>query len=327
MTRSVLRLDMRAPAFSPAKPGELYAAALEMASYVDENGFDTISVSEHHGIDDGFLSSPIAMAGVLLGRTRRVRVTVSALLATLYEPLRLAEDVAVLDLASGGRFSLTAGMGYRPEEYEMLGRDFAARGKLLDHVVATLLQAWSGEPFEYEGRTVRVTPKLGSPHPPILIGGQSKAAARRAARFGLPYQPANNDAEQAALYHAECEKHGAMPMLLPPGDGSMTWVSDDPEKSWAEIGEYLLHDARSYASWQPPSQRSAMHSHALDSVDALRAEGLYAILTPAECIALAKQRGPDGGVVLFPLCGGTPPELAWPSVRLYVEQVLPALRD
>jgi len=325
---SILRLDMRAPAFSPASPAELYAAALDMAEYVDGRGFDSVTLSEHHGVDDGFLPAPLPMAGCILGRTRKLRVGVAALLATLYDPVKLAEDLAVLDLASQGRIGVTAGMGYRPEEYESFGKDWHARGKRLDEVVEVLLQAWTGEPFEYRGHTLRVTPKpFTRPHPTLFIGGQSKAGARRAARFGLPYQPATNDAEMIQLYLSECERRGvANPLVLPPGSGEMLWVSEDPDRTWSEIGPYLLHDAETYASWQPSSQRSVVHSLALD-VAGLRAEGKYRVLTPDECVARAQQQGPLAVFILFPLCGGTPPDLAWPSVQLYTEEVLPRIGE
>jgi len=323
---SILRLDMRAPSFSPASPAALYAAALEMAEYVDTRGFTSISLSEHHGVDDGFLPAPLPMAGCILGRTRKLRVGVAALLATLYEPVKLAEDLAVLDLASQGRIGITAGMGYRPEEYECFGKAWDTRGKLLDEVVEVLLEAWTGEPFEYQGRTVRVTPRpFTQPHPMLFMGGQSKAGARRAARFGLPYQPATNDAEMIQLYLSECERLGVEnPLVLPPGNGEMIWVSEDPDRTWSQIGRYLLHDAATYASWQPRSQRSVVHSDALD-VAGLRAEGKYRVLTPDECVARASRQGPLASFVLFPLCGGTPPDLAWESVHLYADHVLPRI--
>jgi alkanesulfonate monooxygenase SsuD/methylene tetrahydromethanopterin reductase-like flavin-dependent oxidoreductase (luciferase family) len=201
MAISLLRFDMRAPAFSSAGAGDLYGAALEMAAFADEKGFDSITLSEHHGTDDGFLSSPIAMAGCILGRTRRIRVGVSALLLPLYDPIKLAEDIAILDVASAGRIGITVGLGYRREEYEMFGRDFSRRGRIMDESLEALLRAWTAEPFEYRGRRVRVTPKpTTEPHPLVMVGGMGRPAARRAARFGLPFQPAVNAPEIFALY-------------------------------------------------------------------------------------------------------------------------------
>jgi alkanesulfonate monooxygenase SsuD/methylene tetrahydromethanopterin reductase-like flavin-dependent oxidoreductase (luciferase family) len=325
MALSILRLDMRAPSFSPASAPELYAAALDMAAWADEKGFDLISLSEHHATDDGFLPSPIAMAGCIAGRTRRIRIGIIALLLPLYDPVKLAEDLAVLDLASGGRVGLTAGIGYRPEEYAMFGRDFGKRGALMDENLDVLLRAWRGEEFEYGGRRVKLSPLPASqPHPFLTVGGTGRKGALRAARFGLPFQPAIGTPELLELYRSECERLGHDPVMLPPGSGHMTWVSEDPDRTWAEIGPYLLHDATTYASWQPPGHRSAVHSDA-DTIDAMRAEGKYRVLTPDECVEAARAEGPGAVMLHFPLCGGTPPDLGWKSLELYAEKVLPRL--
>ena len=151
-------------------------------------------------------------------------------------------------------------------------------------------------------------------------------AARRAARFRLPFQPAVNTPELIDFYHQECERVGFdNPVAIPPGPGTMITVSEDPDRTWAEIGRYLLHDATTYASWQPENHRSTVHSDA-NTVEALRAEGKHRVLTPDECVEYAKSQGALAAISLFPLCGGTPPDLAWPSLELYASKVLPRLR-
>ena len=77
----------------------------------------------------------------------------------LHDPLRIAEDIAVIDLMSGGRLSVIGGIGYRPGGVRRARKDWENRGKLMDECVDALLKAWTGEPFEYRGTTVRVTPK------------------------------------------------------------------------------------------------------------------------------------------------------------------------
>jgi alkanesulfonate monooxygenase SsuD/methylene tetrahydromethanopterin reductase-like flavin-dependent oxidoreductase (luciferase family) len=326
MAISVMRFDLRAPPRFGARHPELYDAALELAAFADEKGFDAISLSEHHGVDDGFLPSPLILAAALASRTRRVRISIAALLAPLYDPVKLAEDLAVLDLVSQGRVTTTLGMGYRREEFAMFGRSFADRGSLLDEWLEVLLRAWSGERFDWNGRLVQVTPApFTKPHPPINVGGQSRRGALRAARFGLPYQPANNDLEMERTYLEACKRRGAAPQLLPPGSGEMIWVSRDPDRTWAAIGEHLLYEARVYSGWQPPGQQSSsVHSRA-SSVEELRREGLYRVLTPEECVARGRAQGPWAAFVLYPLCGGIPPALAWESVELYANEVLPKL--
>ena len=326
MAISVLRFDLRAPARFGAGHAELYAAALELASFADARGFDSISLSEHHGVDDGFLPSPLLVAAAMAGRTQRIQLAIAALLAPLYDPVKLAEDLAVLDLIGRGRVSVTLGMGYRREEYAMFGRPFEARGKLLDEWLEVLLSAFRGERFEWQGRSVQVTPRsFTQPHPPLFVGGQSRKAALRAARFGLGYQPADNDPEAEALYRDECRRRGATPQLRPPGTGEMIWVSRDPDRTWSQIGEHLLYEARVYSSWQPATQQgSTVHSRATTAPE-LRREGLYQVLTPEQCLERARAQGPYAAFVLYPLCGGIPPELAWESVRLYADEVLAKL--
>jgi alkanesulfonate monooxygenase SsuD/methylene tetrahydromethanopterin reductase-like flavin-dependent oxidoreductase (luciferase family) len=326
MAIHIVRFDLRRPAFADTPREALYAAALEMAAFADEKGFTGITLSEHHGTDDGYLPSPLTLAGCIVGRTRRIPVSIAALLVPLHDPVSLAETLAVLDVASGGRVAVTAGLGYRPEEYAMFGVDWKRRGKVLDECLETLLRAWTGEAFTFRGRRVRVTPRpLSRPHPPLFVGGLSAAAARRAARFGLPFQPSSDAQELVDAYHAECDARGvARGFVLRPGSGEQVFVAEDPDEAWAAIGPHLLHDATSYASWQQPGQVSAVHSDAR-TVEALRAEGKYRILTPEQCVERARAAGPLQATVLHPLCGGIPPEHGWQCLELYASRVLPAL--
>ncbi|MAE95380.1 MAG: LLM class flavin-dependent oxidoreductase [Deltaproteobacteria bacterium] len=309
-----------------AEPQALYGAALEMARYADEHGVYNITLSEHHGVDDGFLPSPIALMGAMAGATKQARLHVSALLVPLYDPVKLAEDLVVLDHLSQGRTGITAGIGYRPEEFSMFGRAWPGRGKLFDECLEVMLRAWRGERFEWQGRAVHVTPApYTDPHPVLWMGGQSTTGARRAARLGLPFQPAKNDDEMVQLYYDECERlEVEEPLVIPPGTGEMFWISEDPDRSWAEIGPHLLHEATCYRSWQREGQESIVTSEAL-TVEALRAEGLYKILTPDEAVARAEADGPAAAFPLYPLCGGTPPDLAWRSLELFVGKVLPRI--
>src|SRR3954451_9545716 len=114
MALFVMRFDMRHPSISPASAPELYRAALDMSAWAEQHGLASVTVSEHHGVDDGYLSSPLVMAAAIAGATERIMINIAAILAPLHDPLRLAEDIAVLDLACGGRLSLVLGLGYRP---------------------------------------------------------------------------------------------------------------------------------------------------------------------------------------------------------------------
>jgi len=333
MPLSVIRFDMRSPGLEPPEAQQRYAVALEMASWAEDNGFDLCVLSEHHGSEDGYLSSPLVMAAAIAGRTKRIPINVAALLVPLYDPLRLAEDLAVLDLISNGRISIVAGLGYRPVEYAMFERDWKTRGKDLDEFLEVMVKAWTGEPFEYRGTTVRVTPRpVQRPHPMIMVGGSAPASAKRAARFGFGYYPPLGDERLSRMYYEECERLGKDPgwVATPKGPGTI-FVSEDPDRTWARIGPHLLHEATTYHSWQNPGNRmpgnkqaSAVDSSAT-TVDELREEGVFVVLTPEECLALADELGAMGPYTLHPLCGGTPPEAGWESLELFVSKVLPNL--
>lgn len=182
MAFTVVRFNLVDPAATPDSLSARYRAALEMAAYADLHGVDTVQTEEHHGAADSWLPSPFVFAGSVFGATNRIAVTVSAIIGPLHDPLRLAEDMAVLDLLSRGRLVTVAGIGYRPEEYEQAGVEWGRRGLLQDELLETLLRAWTGEPFPYRGRTVQVTPRpYTQPHPLLLVG-----EARGRQRGGRP---------------------------------------------------------------------------------------------------------------------------------------------
>jgi hypothetical protein len=156
-----------------------------------------------------------------------------------------------------------------------------------------------------------------------MIGGSTPVAARRAARLRAGFSPSIGDPRLAEIYQAECARLGFAHGFtsLPSGPG-FVHVSDDPERDWARIAPHALYDARTYAAWQPPGQRSAMHVEARDAEE-LRRSGVYRVLSPEECVALAEE---TGRIVLHPLMGGMSPELGWASLELFAAKVLPRLR-
>ena len=315
MVLALARFNQVQVGLDPKEMSDRYQATVDMAEFADRAGIAMITLEEHHGTDNGWSPSPLITAGLIFGRCPRIGVTVSALLAPLHEPLRIAEDIAVLDLASGGRLVVVAGLGYRPEEYAAHGRSWEERGRIFDEVVAVMLQAWTGEPFEYRGTTVRVTPRpLSQPHPPLFIGGSSKPAARRAARFGLPLQTAAYLPEIESYYYEQCEAHGTSGFCILPGpDTAMLFVSEDPDRTWAQLGHHFLHEASSYARWQTPDIASAVHSNAT-TPEELRAEGIYQVVTPADLVARATA---SSVFVVHPLVGGMPIDKGWECMELF----------
>ncbi len=327
MVMAMMRFNQVQPGLEPKEMAARYQATLDLAEYGERHGFSTVTLEEHHGADNGWSPSPLVTASAIFGRTKTVLISISALLVPLHDPLRIAEDIAVLDLLSGGRLVVIGGLGYRPSEYAAHGKSWADRGRLMDEAVDAMLKAWTGEPFEFRGATVKVTPRpLTQPHPTFMIGGTARVSARRAARFGLPMMIAANIPELEAYYYERCAEEGVQGFcIMPPQHMSHVHVSEDPDKAWAELGQHFLHEATTYAGWQTPDIRSSVHSHAT-TVDALRAEGIYTVLTPEQCVEQARAAGDGfGGLSMHPLVGGMPIEEAWRSVTLCAEQVLPKL--
>src|SRR5260221_10285705 len=118
-----IRYDLRIPSLSKATHAEQYAACLDQCAWADEAGLDIAVLSEHHGVDDGFMSSPVTLAAAIAGRTKRIQINIAAILVPLHDPIRLAEQLATAALVSGGRIGFVAGLGYRQEEFDMAGVD------------------------------------------------------------------------------------------------------------------------------------------------------------------------------------------------------------
>lgn len=313
-----LRFDMRAPQ-SGAPTTDLYAAALEMCSWAETRGAAIAVLSEHHGTDDGHLPVPQVLASAVAARTTTLAILLAAVPLPFWDPVRLAEEMAVLDIISKGRVAYAFGIGHRPEEYEHFGIDAARRGKLADEHLSLLLRLLEGEPVDVDGRRVHVTPRCATPGgPPVLIAGGSKAAARRAARHGLGFISQTDSPELAAFYETQCRAHGHQPGVTQfpvPGAPTTVFVADDVDRAWEELGPYLLHDAVTAAAYRHGDDSVASISRA-DSVSALReAGGPYRILTADEAAAYAAAGRP---LPLLPLCGGVPPDVAWPYLECAV---------
>jgi len=317
-----IRFDLRVPSFAKTTHAEMYRTCLEQCEWADRLELDIIVLSEHHGVEDGFMSSPVTLAAAIAGRTKTIQINIAAILVPLHDPIRLAEQLATASLVSGGRVGFVAGLGYRDEEFVMAGVDRKRRGTLMEEAVEAMRKAWTGEPFEFRGRTVRVTPAPASP-PMILIGGSTEKAAKRAAKLRAGFFPAIGDQRLADLYTAECERLGFRGgfVSMPNGPG-FVHVSENPERDWQRIAPHVLYDAQTYASWQTADQRSQMHVEG-NTLDDVKKSGAYTVLTPDDCVKLAEE---TGRIILHPLMGGMEPALGWESLKLFEEKVLPRIR-
>lgn len=322
-----LRYDMRAPEIGVGSP-EQYAAALDHAAWADELGFEAIYLAEHHGAEDGYCAAPMILGSAILGRTRRLQVHLSALVAVLHHPLRLAEDLAALDLVGGGRVEVTLGLGYRNSEYRMFGVDRRRRVQILEEIVGVLRQAWTGEEFDFRGERVVVRPRPGRPEGPALyIGGSAEASAVRAARVGDGYRPAG--AEKNRLYEVYAAERQRLGKPVPPR-GPVTgplflFVSEDPARDWEIIAPHVLYTTNANASWARERGVGTTAYRPAAGLADLQVDPNIQVVTPEECVALCETLGPDAELVFQPLMGGLSLEVGWRSLRLFETAVLPKL--
>jgi alkanesulfonate monooxygenase SsuD/methylene tetrahydromethanopterin reductase-like flavin-dependent oxidoreductase (luciferase family) len=318
-----LRFDFRNPEMAGTGMADRYAAALDMVEWADNLGCVSIAVSEHHASADGYLPSPIAMLAAMVARTTHVRFVIAALIAPFHDPLRLVEDLVVLDNLSQGRVDLIVAGGYVPEEFAMFDVPMRERAARVTEAVATLKAAFGGSPFEYRGRTVRVTPTPFRPGgPSISLGGSSEAAARRAARIADGFLPSVPDVWE--FYRDEVQRIGRPdPGPSPVGENRVIALAEDPERGWEEMAPFFLYETNAYGVWQAQADIIPTYRTVAD-LDELRAAGQYRVVTPEQLVDELRA-SPVPFAMLHPLCGGMPPELAWSSLRLFETRVLPAV--
>jgi alkanesulfonate monooxygenase SsuD/methylene tetrahydromethanopterin reductase-like flavin-dependent oxidoreductase (luciferase family) len=311
-----LRFDMRAPAWA-APAADLYAAAVDMCAWAETRGAIVAVLSEHHGTEDGHLPCPLILASAIAARTERLMILLAAVPIPLCEPVRLAEEMAVLDLISKGRVMYAFGIGHRSEEYEHFGASMATRAHVADEILNVLGDLLRGEVVEFRGRRVRVTPPcMSADGPPMMVAGGSRAAARRAATHGLGFISQTDSPGLREFYESRCRASGHAPgsVQFPvPGAPTAAFVADDVDEAWELLGPHLLHDAVTAASYRPHDDSVASITRA-ENVAALReAHGPYRIFTPDEATDYIRGGRP---LPLHPLCGGIPPDVAWRYLEL-----------
>jgi alkanesulfonate monooxygenase SsuD/methylene tetrahydromethanopterin reductase-like flavin-dependent oxidoreductase (luciferase family) len=251
---------------------ELYAQALDLAAKAEQLGLDSVWVSEHHFVDDGYLPALLPMCAAIAARTARVEIGTGVVLAPLHDPLRLAEDAAVTDLISGGRLILGVGLGWRAEEFDGLGVRLTDRVPRMVAIMDLMRRAWRGELVAagpqgagHGGRpavAIRPLPaRQGGP--PLWIGAMSEPAIRRAGRIADGFMATEVSpamlAEQAAVAREDFESAGRtgnfpisvhMPVFAWDGPDAwdlvrdshryVVWKYEDMERARGRTGEPLL---------------------------------------------------------------------------------------
>jgi probable F420-dependent oxidoreductase len=278
-----------APAFGPTLPQNPRSNRLG-----ENNGFDNVWLSEHHFIEDGYLPSIMPVAAAIAARTSRIRIASGVLLMPFHNPVRLAEDIATVDVISGGRFELGVGIGFKREEFVGFGVSSKERGARTDQSLDIIRRALAGETVTFKSdffdfQNIRVTPEpIQKPHPPIWLGGFTPAALRRAARFGDGFTVPGANRDVYDRYVSELRKENR-----PTGDihfASGFWcliVSDDPDKAFAEAADHVIYQANNYSTWLSAAGLQPLSTHLHDR-EQLRQSGLLKVADPDTAISMIR---------------------------------------
>ena len=245
MSRPDLRLgvvyDFRNPPDSGIDTPRLYAEILEQVAWLDRLGLDLVWFTEHHFVEDGYLPSWTPVAGAMAARTSRVRFSSDICLLPFSHPLRLAEDLAVLDNLSGGRIELGVGMGYAPHEFRGFGIPLPQRLSRTEEGLEVLRRCFAGERFSFRGARyqfddVVITPRYVQPGgPPLWLAAMSAAGARRAARFDSHLLPQGPRDQVLDPWIAALRGSGRDPSGYRVGIIRSCFVTDDPERDWPAV--------------------------------------------------------------------------------------------
>jgi probable F420-dependent oxidoreductase len=180
--------------FIPIEGGHYYQDALEEVVRAEELGFASVWMEEHHSVVNHYWPSPLPVLAGFATRTSKMLLGTDILVAPFYHPVRLAEDGALLDIMSNGRFVLGAAIGYKPDEFALYGAELEKRGARFEEQLAIIKGLWTDGAVSFKGRYYQVEGRLeprpvAKPHPPIWIGGWGDITLRRAAALADNWIP------------------------------------------------------------------------------------------------------------------------------------------
>ena len=233
--------DFRCPPGSNVPMPRVYAETFDQIELAEQWGLELCWFTEHHFVDDGYLPNFVPVAGAAAARTTKTRFSTDICLLPFRHPLRLAEDLAILDNISNGRMELGAGMGYAAHEFAGFNTPLSRRVSLTEETLEILKLAWTGEPFTFEGKRwsftdVRVTPFPVQPGgPPLWVAATSRAGAERAARFDTHLLPQGPRHAVLEPWQAALTATNRRPEDYRVGIIRGVFVTDDPEREWAPI--------------------------------------------------------------------------------------------
>jgi len=312
---------------------------IEQAKMCESVGFDGFFFTEHHQQEDGYLPAPVLMAGLVGMQTTTLNVGTCVLLMPLYHPIRLAEDIAVVDLATKGRFiAAAAGIAYQPADFAAFGVPQRQRVRRTEEGVDILRKAWTGEPFSYDSKyhtieDVRVTPTpYQSGGPPIWLAGWSPPGLTRAGRMADawiadPIQSVEVIKKYADQYRAEAAQHGRKPSVVLMRD---CVIGKNREDTLAKSGP-TMHTHKWYYDFGAYVEDDYLKDvkSADDLTFEVAAKDRLIAGTPAECLEQLQMWSevvqPDYLMLRMRQPGGPPQAEALEDIRLFGENVIPNL--
>jgi len=326
-----LNLEFRNPQQFYRDPAKLYEDIIEHTVWAEGLGYDYIFLTEHHFTHDDWAPSPLMLLSAIAARTKRVRLSTSIMLLPFYHPVRLAEDGAVLDIISGGRYELAAGLGYRPEEFGGYGMQLLSRSRRADEMLEIIRRLWDGETVNFKGKffqvdNVRLSPRpVQQPRPPIMVGGYAPNAVKRAARMGDGLVGVTPQTYE--IYVEELRRLGKDPAKARVIGGGGAWVfcSNDPERMWNEMAPYCMHSANTYAKWMETWNTPPAYTAARD-IEEFRNSRQLRIVSPEKMVEYVRKQ------VTLNHCdtwffmgneGGAPMSIMREHIELFATQVMP----
>jgi len=286
--------DMRNPRQWRRSSEDLYAEVLDIVTGIEGMGFGSAWVPEHHLAEDDYIPSPLMVLSAIAARTSRITIGSAIALAPLYDPVRFAEDCAILDILSKGRAEVGLAIGYRKREYAAFGIDFRTRGKRFDEFLQIVRELWAGGKVTFEGeffsiKDAEVRPLSSRGQIPLYIGGFVEKALDRAARYGDGYY---GPADGYAAYVARLANHGKDPasagILVP---ALYNVIARDPDSAMAELAPHYCHVYNAYGAWMEEDKALGMEGVEPSEMDleTFTNSGILQIWTPDEAISRLKE--------------------------------------
>jgi alkanesulfonate monooxygenase SsuD/methylene tetrahydromethanopterin reductase-like flavin-dependent oxidoreductase (luciferase family) len=248
--------------WDPGRGEESLRRAFELYDMAVEAGFEMLSVAEHHGGYGSLTPSPIVMAAALAQRYPDVRIGILGPILPMSQPLRVAEELAMVDLISGGRTVVGFFRGI-PNEYLAYGPPPADGAAMLREAVELIVRAWQEpevfgwEGIHYQHRSISVWPRpLQQPHPPVVLGATSPESAAWAAQQGFDlgiFGAVVSDERARECVDAYREAGGAGTVLY----RAFIYVGEDDEQTEAQIERYELGNMRLLMAPEPARAAAA----------------------------------------------------------------------